>query len=256
MSRTRLIAVSVSLALALTVSARDSRKELSVDLKFAPQEGVASNSPDLTPSVMEKAITIHVEDARGGDAAVIGQGTNDDDAAFSIRASSDVVAFVADSAKQVADGWGVKVADSADRVLTLRLMRYFVDESNKALGSVYAAEVKVAYVLSDKSGKKLMEGSTSGSAHRYGRARSAENCNEVLSDSLKETFANVLSDSRLQEAWASGRAATGTASSSTSASAPAESAEERLRKLDDLLKKGLITKEEYNKKRAEILKDI
>jgi hypothetical protein len=172
MSRTRLIAVSVSLALALTVSARDSRKELSVDLKFAPQEGVASNSPDLTPSVMEKAIAIHVEDARGGDAAVIGQGTNDDDAAFSIRASSDVVAFVADSAKQVADGWGVKVADSADRVLTLRLMRYFVDESNKALGSVYAAEVKVAYVLSDKSGKKLMEGSTSGSAHLSRRGSS------------------------------------------------------------------------------------
>jgi hypothetical protein len=36
----------------------------------------------------------------------------------------------------------------------------------------------------------------------------------------------------------------------------ARAAEERLRKLDDLLKKGLITKAEYDKKRADILKEI
>jgi hypothetical protein len=37
---------------------------------------------------------------------------------------------------------------------------------------------------------------------------------------------------------------------------PAGSTEERLRKLDDLLKKGLITKAEYDKKRTDILKDM
>lgn len=60
----------------------------------------------------------------------------------------------------------------------------------------------------------------------------------------------MLADAGLQKAWISG-----TASGSTNAHA-AESAEERLRKLDDLLKKGLITKAEYDKKRAEILKDM
>jgi hypothetical protein len=35
-----------------------------------------------------------------------------------------------------------------------------------------------------------------------------------------------------------------------------ESVEERLRKLDDLLKKGLITKAEYDQKRADILKNF
>jgi hypothetical protein len=45
-------------------------------------------------------------------------------------------------------------------------------------------------------------------------------------------------------------------SSAPATARPAESAEDRLRKLDDLLKKGLITKAEYDKKRAEILKDM
>ncbi len=241
--------IFVALALTLPLFARDTRKDLIVDLKFSPQEGVQSNAPDLTPSVTEKPIALKFEDARGGDLAVIGQGTNDDDAAFSIKSATSVLEFVQGTTKQVADNWGVKLDDNADRILTLRLTRYSVDESNKAVGSVYAAEVQIGYVLSDKSGRKLMEGATTGSAHRYGRARSVENCNEVLSDSLKEALADTLSDSRLQEAWSSGKASGSTAAST-------ESVEERLRKLDDLLKKGLITKEEYDKKRAEILKDI
>ncbi|HEX7832883.1 MAG TPA: SHOCT domain-containing protein [Thermoanaerobaculia bacterium] len=249
----RFLAAALAFTFAFTVSARDTRKELNVTLKFAPQEGVQSNSPDLAAGVTEKPIALLVEDARGGDAAVIGQGTNDDDATFPIRATSDVVPFIHETLKDVATNWGVKIDDGADRVLTIRLARFTVDESNKALGSVYEAEARLAFVLSDKSGKKLAEGSGSGSATRYGRARSADNCNEVLSDSLKEAFATVLSDSRLQDAWTTGRASS---ASSSSTSAPAESVEERLRKLDELLKKGLITKEEYDKKRAEILKDI
>jgi hypothetical protein len=72
--------------------------------------------------------------------------------------------------------------------------------------------------------------------------------NEVLSDALKEAYSNVLSDQPLQSAWVTGKPA--------GKAVPAESAEERLRKLDDLLKKGLITKDEYQTKRAEILKDM
>lgn len=249
--RTLVTAVAATLILTGGAFAKDSRKELTVNLRFAPQEGVQSNSPDLTPGVLERTVAIRVEDARGGEAATVGQGTNDDDQAFPIRASTDVVAYVSDTVRQVASGWGLKLADAPERILTLRLTRFAVDESNKAMGSVYAAETKVTYVLTDGAGKKLTEGAASGSAHRYGRARSGDNCNEVLSDSLKEAFATVLSDPRLQDAWSTGRSsATGGASKST------ESVEERLRKLEELFKKNLITKEEYEKKRAEILKDV
>lgn len=240
---------------ALSVFAKDSRKELTVTLKFAPQEGVDSNTADIPPAMLERPFELRVEDARGGsDALAVGQGTNDDDQSFPIRASSDVIAYVKESLQQVASNWGMKPGAGSDRVLTLRLARFFVEESNKAVGSMYSSEAKLAFILSDKAGKTLAEGAASGEAHRYGRARSADNSNEVLSDALKEAFAGVLSDARLQSGWVSGKT---TASGSGSSQAQSkESAEERLRKLDELLKKGLITKEEYDKKRAEILKDL
>jgi hypothetical protein len=231
--------------------ARDSTKELTVALRMAAQESVASNSADLPPAVMDTPVVLRVEDARGADVATIGHGTNDDDDRFPIRSSADVIQFVSDSAKRVAEEWGVKQAATADRTLTLRLTRFYVEESNKAVGSMYAAEVKFAYSIADKSGRKLFEGISSGSARRYGRARSADNCNEVLSDALKEALANALSDTGLHNAWVTGKssAAGGKATSS-------ESVEERLRKLDELLQKKLITKDEYDKKRAEILKEL
>lgn len=232
--------------------ARDSIKELSISLKFVPQEGVQSNSPDLQPAMLDKAAEVHVEDGRGlSDAADIGQGTNDDDKHFIIRATSDVRAYFEETSRKVLSDWGLKVTPPAKRILNLKVMRFYVDESNKAVGSVYAAEVKLAYALSDDNGRTLAAGTVGGEAHRYGRARSADNSNEVLSDALKEALASTLSEPTLQTAWISGNAGTSTAKQT-----PKETPEERLRKLEDLYKKGLITKEEYEKKRAEILKEL
>ncbi|HYC60413.1 MAG TPA: SHOCT domain-containing protein [Thermoanaerobaculia bacterium] len=228
-------------------------KDLTVNLKFVPQEGVHSESPDIAPSMLERAFELRVEDSRAAsDAMRIGKGTDDDDEVFSIASGSDVVSYVKDTLAALSGDWGLKIAAPTDRVLTVKVARFFVDESNKAVGSMYASEVKLAWTLADAKGRQLAEGTGSGSAHRYGRARSADNCSEVLSDALKEAYAAVLSSHSLQTAWISGEAAAG------AAPAPQEkgSVEERLRKLDDLLKKGLITKDEYAKKRAEILKDV
>ncbi len=254
MRRITVIFAATLIAFAVSAFAGDSTKELVVDLKFIPQEGVHSTSADLAPSMIEQTVALTIEDGRGqADPLVIGDGTNDDDKNFPIRASADPKQYAAAAAEQIVTSWGLKTAKAADRQLAIRLMRFYVNEGNKAVGSVYASEVKVTYKLSDKNGKPLYEGATSGTAHRYGRARSAANCSEVLSDAFKEAVANTLSDSVLQSAWASGK---GTVASTT-ASAPAkESVEERLKKLDDLLQKGLITKEEHQKRRAEILKEL
>jgi hypothetical protein len=233
--------------------ARGNLKELTVPLKFTPQEGVHASSADLPPALLNQSVEIRVEDARKlADALVIGQGTGGDDKIFPIHADHDVVAYVQEVAASVAKEWSLKTDHPASRTLILQLTRFNIDESNKALGSIYAAEVKFGYILKDARGRTLAEGSASGTAHRYGHAHSPENINEVLSDALKEAYANVLAEQPLQTAWVSGKAATASTSPSTSP----ESAEERLRKLDDLLKKGLITKAEYDKKRAEILKDM
>lgn len=247
----RIALLLIALTLSFAALAKDTRKEVTVDLKFAPQEGVQSNLPDLPAAMLEKPFQLQVEDARGLSAPLtVGQGTNDDDLTFPVLASADPIAHIEATLQAIATNWGLKTADQKQRVLTVRVVRFFVDESNKALGSVYTAEVRLTFALTS-DGRKLAEGSASGEAHRYGRARSAENINEVLSDALKEAFGDALTNSQLQSAWTSGKGSAGGGSSPAK-----ESVEERLRKLDDLLHKKLITKEEYDKKRAEILKDV
>lgn len=242
----RTLALCAALALLLPVVAV--AQDHTVSLRFDPQEGVESESPNLTSSMLEKRYVLRVEDGRGNaDPRRIGRGTNDDDETFAVLAGDDVVGYVRNTLLGLAGDWGLKTADSADRVLVVKLTRFFVDESNKAVGSTYAAEVRFAWTLLDGTGAKLGEGTGSGAAHRYGRARSADNCNEVLSDALKEAFSTALT---------SVSSAGPAPASSSSSSSDKGTVEERLRKLDELLEKGLITKEEYDKKRAEILKDV
>lgn len=244
-----------SFMLLLSFHATSARaKDLTVNLKFVPQEGVQSESPDLPPTMLERSYELRVEDGRSAaDALTIGKGTDDDDHTFPINAGSDIVGYVKETLRQLSESWSLKTAEPKERVLTLKVTRFFVEESNKAVGSMYSSEVKLAWTLTDAKGTQLAEGAGSGTAHRYGRARSGDNCSEVLSDALKEAFSDVLATQSLQTAWTSGKA-----SGSASSAAPSDksSVEERLRKLDDLLQKGLITKSEYDKKRAEILKDV
>ena len=246
MTRIRFAALPALLLLvSLPLLAED---ELSVDLKFMPQEAVDASSPALAPPVLERSIRLVVEDARGGAPWSIGEGTDDDDEMFPIVATTDVLPWLDATVRELADDWGVKTSRKSDRVLMLRLTRFAVEESNKPLGSTYAAEVRLAFRLEER-GRTLAEGTASGSAHRYGRSRSAENCNEVLSDALKEALAEAFGHPRLQRAWASGRRA-------VVDEQPAGSIEQRLKRLDDLLRKGLITEEEYDEKRTEILKEL
>jgi YajG family uncharacterized lipoprotein len=177
-------------------------KELVVNLKFVPQEGVTTNSAHLPPSVIEKSVDIRIEDARkAADPLVIGQGTGGDDRSFPIKAGSDITGFIKETTADLAKQWGAKIDAHPDRVLVVQVTRFAIDESNKALGSVYSSDVSLAWTLKDTRGNKLAEGVGTGSTHRYGRAHSLENINEVLSDALKEAFANVLNDNNLQTAW-------------------------------------------------------
>jgi Short C-terminal domain/Uncharacterized lipoprotein len=241
------------------VGATAEQKDLLVALKFVPQESVHAASVALPSSVLDRAVDINVDDARTQDKAnVIGSGTDDDDRPFPITTSVQVPQYVRDAVAQMTGAYSIKTAANADRKLSLRVTRFFVNESNKAVGSTYLAEVHLAYTLKDAQGTVLMESAVSGSASRYGRARSGDNCSEVLSDALKEAFSRVLGDQALIAAWSGTTAAKSgvSATPAAPATAPAkESIEQRLRQLDDLLKKGLITQEEYKVKRAQILKD-
>ncbi len=204
MNKNRIFAAILVASAAIAVYGRGNRTDMIVTLRFTPQEGVTSTTVDLSPALLRQSIAIRVQDARQlPDPLVIGHGTGGNDKVFPIHADRDIVAFIQETVADIASQWSVKQEKSANRILTLQLIRFDVDESNKAVGSVYTSDVKLAFVLKDAQGKTLSEGNGSGGTHRYGKGHSGENCNEVLSDALKEAFANVISNGELQAAWAS-----------------------------------------------------
>lgn len=240
MTMRQAIVLASLLLIAAAAFADDTQSELPVSLQFVPQDPLDLERPDLPPALSERAVELRVDDARSGDPMLIGEGTNDDDRLFPIRATGEVIEFLDPTLHDVASAWGLTISRRADLVLTLRVTRFFVEENNMPVGSVYRSEARLGFVLTDGRGRVLAEGAESGVAHRYGRSRSADNCNEVLSDALQEAFANVLSGSRLRSAW----------------SRHGDPAEERLRRLDQLYRRKLITRDEYERKRAEILGEL
>jgi hypothetical protein len=223
---------------------------LKVPLTFDPQEGIEANNASIHAEARNTPIEVLVEDARGGEPLTIGAGSDDDDDVFDIVATSDPVAFVRTNTHRVAKGWRVPLKEGADRTLHLRLMEFDVEESNKAVGSIYIATVAFRYSL--MSGRDvLMEGSVTGTAERFGRSASARNCNEVLSDALKDALAQIFDSSDVQKSWISGKPAPRDADADDEGTI-----EERLRKLEELYSKGVITKDEYDTKRADILSEL
>lgn len=180
---------------------------LVVLLTFVPQGDAETSAVALPPSLVAQPIDLRLSDGRElADPRVLGAGTDDDDRPFPIHASMDVPPFVDQSIGSLIAARRITRASAASLRLQLRLVRFHVDERNKAVGSTYSAEVQFTYVLTGASGATLAEGAAAGTANRYGRARSGANCAEVLSDALRDAVGTLLADARLQTAWQSGAA--------------------------------------------------
>lgn len=173
-----------------------------ITLRYAPQESVGTSVPTLTMGISDVPLRLSIGDARTiTDPAVIGDSTDDDDRVWPIRATSDLVGWANEVLLKNAGEWGIRVSDSAPLQLQGTLMRFMVNESNKAVGSVYNADIRVGFRLLDAQGQTLWEGNAAGDATRYGKSRNEDNVNEVLSDAIKEAYATALGDPALQNAW-------------------------------------------------------
>jgi hypothetical protein len=227
-------AATLLLAAALPAAAWGEGRKIA--LRYLPQESTHATAPDLPAALLTKPIDIVFEDGRpAADKDVVGE-VADDGKSSPITASG-----VADYAKKVlADNvaaWGIKVQPGAERVVTVKLVRFFVSENPKAIGAMFGSEVRVLVSLAERN-KLLWEGTTTGTTHRYGK-RNEENLNEVLSDALKEAYANALSNPGLGPALAgqgASEAATGGAKAAEGVT-PAE----LLAELVGLKKQGFTT---------------
>jgi hypothetical protein len=201
-------------------------KVMAIELMFTPQENTGSDRPILTAGITERPIRIVLNDAREPADVTVGAQLNDGVQQFTWQVAEMPAAKISGFTEQTLHGWFIQLAPDAPLELVLGLSRYYVTESKQAVGSSYTAEVGFRASLVGGDGASLWSGTAFGEAHRFGRAESSANCNEVLSDALKAALSNLFSQAGLQSRWAPITAADGMVASTI---APAKL-------LDDLLK--------------------
>jgi hypothetical protein len=106
--------------------------------------------------------------------------------------------FVHDVLENSLKDFGAQMADApeaADRVISLELTRFFVEESNN-----YKAEVKAQVEVKDKGGRSLYRGQIAGDGTTFGRSLSAENYQQTLSDATRRAVGNLFAQPKFQEA--------------------------------------------------------
>ena len=211
-----------------------------VKLRYAPQESTGSSVPTLTMGISEKPVRFSISDGRTiTDPTVIGDSTDDEDRVWPVHATSDILAWSYDVLLKNAGEWGIRVADDARLQAQGTLLRFMVNESNKPVGSMYTADVRVGFRLLDNQGSLLWEGTATGDATRYGKSRNQDNVNEVLSDAIKEAYATALGDPGLQSAWLGKSSSVDT--TSTASITPGMTPDELLNELVKLKKQGFDT---------------
>jgi hypothetical protein len=178
-------------------------KSRAIDLAYVPQETTESVRPVLKDGITERAIRVDLVDVREiADPLVVGRQLKDDAQKFEWRVSEAPLAKVDAFVHQILGRWFVKLSPDATPRLSMQLARYYVTETRQIMGSTYLAEVGIRAVLQDANGTTLWAGTAAGESRRYGEDKSADNCNEVLSDALTSATSQLVSQPGLQAQWA------------------------------------------------------
>ncbi len=241
------------------------RRPLQIALSAKPlSDDVLQASP--IAGAAERAIALRIEDARPGhEGAVVGQAVNDGTVVYPIIATNDVNRYVEDVTRNVIAGWGLKVGEATLGTLTIRYTHFNVAHNNRAVGATYVGDTTIEYSLANRAGRVLAKGTASGNVDHYGKGRSVEGCNEVLSESLAGALSQMLNDPGFRQVWSMSAQAVDAApvaAKPAPAAKPAKggkdgkSLQARLRKLDQLHADGAISDEEHRQRRKEILDEI
>jgi uncharacterized lipoprotein YajG len=232
--------VAASALMGLRAEARESGP-FTMGLRYIPQ----GTSAQLAPGMTDRTVRLSVVDGRsGGEPGVIGEISDHADKLFPLLVSNDPVAWANDVLTKVATGWGLKVSPDAPLSLRGKLTQLRLTASTKAFGSTYSAQIQMTFTLTDSRGRTLWESPMEGSANRYGKERSADNANEVLSSAIEEVYANAFNDAGLQGAWGGkGKpvATTSAPAAAAAADAPGVSPPVLLADLVKLKKQGFTT---------------
>jgi hypothetical protein len=199
----RWLLVGIFLALFANAEGGPPRRLEQITLRFAPQEATGAATPTMTRDLTTLEVRLVFEDGRAvPDKAIVGEGMTDNDERYPVRATNDVIEFARTVFERVSTSWAFTLSEDADLVLDCRLLHFFVREADQAVGSMYAADVRLACSVKNPDGATLFEGTSSGDTRRYGKSRNENNQNEVLSDAMKECYVHMLDQDGLRDARA------------------------------------------------------
>jgi len=222
-TRARVLALATG-GLLLAVCAH-AAKEKRIVLRFTPKENVTANLPALGQATPAKAVEVMpLTDARAlPDLSLIGE-NREHKTPRPVKATTPVADFATMVLTKCLLEWGVRLGKGG-LVLRGEITNLFVTEDQ-----TYSTAVAIRFRLEDGDGKLVWEGMATGDAHQWGRSFKEENYVEQISDALKKTYANLVSASAFQEAWA-GRA--------PAAGAPTLTAAELKAKVLEMMKAGV-----------------
>jgi hypothetical protein len=183
-------------ALLVVVSCSRFATEKRIDLRFTPKENVTANIPAGEGLSASRSIEVlPLTDARTlSDRSVVGE-NREHSTAVPIRARASVEGFATVVLKKCLGEWGVRLG-SGDLMLRGEITNLLVTEDQ-----TYSTAVSMRFRLEDRAGKLLWEGVVMGDAHQWGSSFKEENYNEEISDALKRTYANLVSNAGFQKAW-------------------------------------------------------
>ncbi len=201
----RLLILAILLLLPFGSAAHARKNVTTFPLQFRPTEETVQVGQLLPEAMTRRPVELQVLDGRRQeDPAAIGTRSDDDDVIHTLRAGNEVRGFVQDAVGRLMREWRVPTGPDADQILEMELTKLRLTETDKAVGATYKAEVQIRVVLRSRAGTSLWTADIFGDATRYGRKRSAENSNEVLSDALVEAVVSAFEHRNLQAAWATG----------------------------------------------------
>jgi hypothetical protein len=173
--------------------------DIDLPLRFTPTNSSAEDAPALSGTALARTLHLEVKDGRDTpDPALIGDGTNDDDSHFAVRTETNVGTFASEVLPRLATGWGLRLDPTADLTMTVSVVRWFLKHNDLPFGATYDADVTLRGEMVNAAGVTIWRGVAEGDEHRYGKAKSKDNFNEVSSDAVQKAFSKLLSDPALQ----------------------------------------------------------
>jgi len=175
--------------------------EKRIALRFTPKENVTANIPASEGLSASRVLEVlPLTDARTlSDRSLVGE-NREHSTAVPIRATSSVEEFATVALKRCLSEWGVRLG-SGDLLLRGEITNLLVTEDQ-----TYSTAASMRFRLEDRAGTMLWEGIVMGEAHQWGGSFKEENYNEEISDALKRTYANLVSNAGFQKAWMGQRA--------------------------------------------------